>query len=95
MIEKGRHLGLDRDLRLCVFCRQNDIEVIETEFHFLFECTLYDELRCSHNNCINFKLKTVDNFNRILSSSDAQVIRNLAFFLYKAFEMRGNYLQGI
>ena len=77
MLEKGRHLGLDRESRLCLFCRENDLYVVKTEFHFLFECTLYDELRHSCNKCINFKFKSVDNFNRILSLSEAQVNRML------------------
>ena len=31
MIEKGRHLNIDRSLRLCQFCNSN---VIENEYHF-------------------------------------------------------------
>ena len=31
MIEKGRHLNIERSLRLCQFCNAN---VIEDEYHF-------------------------------------------------------------
>ena len=45
MIEKGRHLGIDKDLRLCLFCKEWNIQVIETEVHFLIECSKYDSIR--------------------------------------------------
>ena len=36
MIEKGRHLSIDRNLRFCPLCIKNNIYVIEDEFHFFF-----------------------------------------------------------
>ena len=36
MIEKGRHLAIDRHLRFCSLCIKNNVYVIEDEFHFFF-----------------------------------------------------------
>ena len=41
-IEKGRHLGISRDLRLCKSC---DTKAVEDEIHFLMHCPLYNQLR--------------------------------------------------
>ena len=45
MIEKGRHLSIDRDLKCCPLCIKNKIDVVEDEFHFFFECNEYEMLR--------------------------------------------------
>ena len=41
MIEKGRHLGIDRNQRFCPFCPNK----IEDEKHFLTRCPQYRHLR--------------------------------------------------
>ena len=45
MIERGRHLSIDRKYRFCPICEKNSIYVIEDEYHFFFECRVYEELR--------------------------------------------------
>lgn len=40
-IETGRHNGVPREERLCMFCPEN----IENEFHFLYECSVLGHLR--------------------------------------------------
>ena len=42
-IEVGRFRGLPEEERLCLLC---DLGVIEDEFHFIFHCPLYNDLRC-------------------------------------------------
>ena len=46
-IERGRHNKIPREARLCKVCAMGDIE---TEEHFLFECSYYEDIR----NNINF-----------------------------------------
>ena len=41
MIEKGRHIGVERDSRFCPFCPNE----IENEKHFLMECNPFSTLR--------------------------------------------------
>ena len=41
-VETGRFTQIPLDYRLCVFCECN---VVEDESHFLFHCSLYDDIR--------------------------------------------------
>ena len=41
-IEKGRHLNIERNQRICSLCDKN---VLGDEFHYLFECVNFDALR--------------------------------------------------
>ena len=45
MIEKGRHLGIDRNFRNCPICLKRNVYVIEDEFHFMMVCPEYEPLR--------------------------------------------------
>ena len=45
MIEKGRHVNIDREFRFCPICVLTDIFVVEDEYHFFFECKAYEEIR--------------------------------------------------
>lgn len=49
-IEVGRYKGIPEEERLCVFC---DLGVVKDEFHFIFHCPLYSDLR----NCLYEKIK--------------------------------------
>ena len=42
VIEVGRFTGVQEEDRLCTVC---DLGDIENEFHFMFYCTTYDDLR--------------------------------------------------
>ena len=56
-IEVGRYKGIPEEQRLCVLC---DLNVVEDEYHFLFHCPVYCELR----NCLfeKIQLKNPDLF---------------------------------
>ena len=45
-IEKGRHKKIPREGRLCIVCKDKEIE---TEDHFLTKCKFYDNLKIKHN----------------------------------------------
>ena len=45
MIEKGRHLNIERNLRFCPLCQMKNLSVIEDAYHFFFECETYEMLR--------------------------------------------------
>ena len=51
-VEVGRFKGTPEHLRLCEFC---DLQVVEDEFHFVFYCPLYCDLRNSLFESIQFK----------------------------------------
>jgi len=40
-----RHLRIDRENRVCSYCLQRHVFVIENEIHFLIDCPLYESIR--------------------------------------------------
>ena len=74
----------DRKCRNC--------NVIENEFRFLFECSLYNDLRIQYIdsyfyvNSNHFKLK------KLLQSIQEKQIIDLSIFIYKAFDLRNSIL---
>ena len=48
MIEKGRHMKIDRTYRLCPLCLQRNIYCIENECLFLLVCPVYADIRERH-----------------------------------------------
>ena len=93
MIEKGRHIGLDRNYRYCHYCRCKGISVIESEFHFLFECCAYNDVR--ENIFGSILPNHIDQifFYQIMSTENPAIIRKLAKFIHTAFEIRKKSLQ--
>jgi len=91
MIEKGRHLKIDREFRFCEHCTQHNIYVIENEMHFLIECPLYSDLREAY-----FPTKWVNRtdsdhlFVEMLTDTSYANILALSKFLYSAFEKKTN-----
>ena len=62
-IEKGRHKKIPREARLCKLCTRGNIE---TEEHFLFECTFYDDIRTKVNfDCANESIFAFDNSHKL------------------------------
>jgi len=82
-IERGRWNGTPRNEKICRFCNK-----VENEYHFLFECTIYStnrETYLSRYYRIRPNMfKTVELF----SSDKVKLLRNLAVYVYKAFELR-------
>ena len=96
MIEKGRHMGLDRALRLCPFCRDiKEIPVVEDEFHFFFECFMYHELRKLYFKEHWMKNISLDKFYSLMSSNDKTTIFSIARYLQSAFTLRTSRLYPI
>ena len=50
-VETGRHHGISYDHRFCKYCKGIGLECIEDGQHFLFECSLYDDIREQFESC--------------------------------------------
>ena len=81
-------MNIDRDLRYCSLCYTKGMFVIETEFHFLLECEIVDDLRQNAFEQDVLRLRNIYTFNRIMSDNDDKLIYKVAHFLTKAFERR-------
>ena len=81
-------LCLERVINICDASKCKRCDVVENEFHFLFECPLYSELRTQYLDCYfyehpnNFKLRQLFNSTREKQATD------LSIFIYKAFTLR-------
>ena len=73
-----------RENRICTYCKQNSICVVEDEYHFLLVCPLYQHIRQIYMpNVIN----NLNTFTNLLSSSNVDILRNLSTFIYHAFDI--------
>ena len=90
MIEKGRHFNISKEFRNCVYCEC----YIEDEHHFLLICPLYENLRYKYipqhftHNINHYS------FINLMSTENAETIRNLAMYIYFAFKLRNDFLMG-
>ena len=88
MIEKGRHLKIDKSVRFCPFCP----DLIETEQHFLMECKSYNFLRADLlGNVVGIipyfnQLSEFEKFKTLLSHEQALLYTGK--FVYKSFQLR-------
>ena len=76
-IEVGRHKKIQYEHRICKICYTD----VETEIHFLQSCTIYNPLRLKY---LDMHLNPYE----LMQCSDMEVVRNLAYFLEKAFQIR-------
>ena len=88
MIEKGRHLSIDRDLRFCPLCIKNNIYVVEDEFHFFFECNEYEIFRQTFFKPNWLNNRSLNKFYIILSLKDEKSLFIIARYLSIAFARR-------
>ena len=90
MIERGRYFNIPREERTCVYCNT----VIEDELHFVMSCPLYENMRVTYIPEYFRLNRTRDDFMRLMSAENADIIRNLGMFLYYAFKLRSEFLAG-
>jgi hypothetical protein len=93
-IETGRFQNINLEDRLCLYCSEQGRQNIEDEFHFLCECSNYQEERLIlfRKVCLKHsefqQLDTIDKF--IFLNVNAQV--QTASFICKAFDKRRKYV---
>ena len=93
-IEIGRHYNIPREDRLCRLCGNVfNTQSVECEFHFLFECPLYEDFRQNCNN-LSFE-KTLYNFKTLMSCNDVSKIKSLAFLIWKCFSYRNDLYDAV
>ena len=88
MIEKGRHLRIEKSVRFCPFCPT----LIESEEHFLLRCKtfnlqrkiLFDKIKDFDANFEYMQL--VDQFIYLLTNENA--IHHVGAYLHEAFSIR-------
>ena len=85
-IETGRWTKPNKiplENRLCMICN-----VLEDEFHFVLECSLYKDLRKTYIKRYYWLRPNMPRFIELISSENFRTIKNLSIFIDKAFKMR-------
>jgi exonuclease III len=91
LIEQGRYQNIEVNNRLCTLCNQNKIE---TEDHFLLECSLYHDERKAFLQSLLVNYPTLKNHTSIqlfiwlMSCEDITVCRNTAKLISECFAKR-------
>ena len=101
-IKMGRHKDIEREERICNYCRMGRIE---SEEHFLFECPNYAKEReyfraqlLSHNKTFGNEMGGRKLLNKIFRSKDNTVFTLLGNFISNSWKTRhlmGSNLPGI
>ena len=73
------------DERKCNACN-----VLEDEFHFILECSLYKELRKTYIKRYFWIRPNIIKFTELMTSENHQIIKNLATFVHASLKVRAN-----
>ena len=88
-IEKGRHLKIPVEQRICSLCKQE----IEDEYNFIMKCQNLDELRNTFFDEIisvvpHFSaMNNTEKFNFILSSQDLDISKILVISVFNMYNL--------
>ena len=89
-IESGRWTRPARipvDERKCTLC-----EVLEDEYHFVLECSIYTELRNKYIPKYFWRRPSMFKFIELMNTSNMKILRNQSIFIYHAFKCRAEQL---
>ena len=85
-IEAGRWYrsqSIPLNERKCIICNN-----VEDEFHFILECTNYNENRRKYIKKYFWQRPNIPKFIELMTSTNKMIIRNLASYVYEAFGVR-------
>ena len=94
-IEKGRHLNIPLEERVCLLCKSN----IEDEFHFVIECNKLEPLRTKLYKNISdivpsfLSMSKQEKFNFILSSNDYDIMEVCVKGIFELSNLRVNLMK--
>ena len=90
-IEMGRQNGMLLEDRLCAFCENNGIVVIEDEYHFLLHCPRYNTIKgkiLKKKHVVLYKVISYSNLIGIMTVKNVDLIQDLTYYVYYSFELK-------
>jgi hypothetical protein len=84
----GRYQKVNRDACMRPYCKTT----VQSEFHFLLICTLYDNIRTLYIDKKYYEMPDMNKFNALMSSSNENIVKNTAIMLYKASKTRDTFV---
>ena len=79
-IVTGRYQGLDIDDRICTLCDTNEIG---DEFHYLYKCTHFNDLRSRHLKRRYYTHPNMEKTKQLFNVTNKKEMLNLAKFIYQ------------
>ena len=95
MVEKGRHLNINREYRYCNYClSMRQVYVVEDEYHMFMLCPLYNALRRElfATQWLS-QIETVYLFTMIMSDENDNHIYAVAHYLVKCEKLREDFMR--
>ena len=85
---QGKLEKVPLERRICYTCN-----VLEDEHHFVIECSRYTELQRKYiKSYLHVYVRpNAHIFFKLIQSTNANIVENLALFVYKAFKERNKY----
>jgi len=84
-IETGRYTNTPQNERLWKSC---NINLVESEYHFLLVCPKYRELRTKFFKPYYFHWPSFNKFESLMCSNNKKTIYNISKFIYFANKIR-------
>ena len=83
-METGRYTNTEKQLRLCTYCNNKGMQVVEDEWHVVFVCELYSDIRNKYLTTFTENVSNPMSLVNLLKSNDTQTLYKFANFLYYA-----------
>ena len=83
-IETGRHSGIARELRFCLFCKN----IVEDEYHFVIKCPLYKDLREVYIPPKYYTIPSLHKFYLLIAAENEIIVKKLSMYLFYADKVR-------
>ena len=91
-IHTGRYDRLERNVRLCQVCNSNEIE---DEFHFMFKCTPYVQLRQTYIKRYYRVKPSMFKLVQLLKTQNKSEVFMLSKYISEAFKVRSTILMNL
>ena len=92
-VEIGRHQGIPRELRFCIYCLNNNVQALEDEFHVFLVCPKFSDLRERYIlSWYNGGSDKID-FINIMKSENVNSIKQISLYIHKMFQVIENRLE--
>ena len=81
---EGRWQNINVNERICPLCNLD----IEDEYHFLFICTVYEELRIKYIPPVYYQNPNYHKMKCLLTADNENLLRKVSSYVYHAFNLR-------
>lgn len=82
-IEKGRWEGIERSQRYCTLC---NCHIIGDEFHYIFECECFTQIRTRYLPRFYLKHYSTLKFQKLMTTTNVKLLKRLCMFIIEVLK---------